>query len=64
MSRGHGGATSRAHLADEVTEGDLTQAQADEEAARLDERPTAPVEREGLDRHGRGAPPADVSPAD
>jgi polyhydroxyalkanoate synthesis regulator phasin len=49
---------AKAHLAEEVTEGDLTQEQADARAAELTERVTAMVEREGLGRGGHGAPPA------
>ena len=52
---------AKAHLAEQVTEGDLTQAQADARGAQLTERVTAMVEREGLGRGGhghRGAPPA------
>ena len=48
-------AAAKTHLAEEVTEGDLTQAQADERIAALPETVTAAVEREFTGgRGGRG----------
>lgn len=54
---------AEARLADAVTDGRLTQEQADERAADLPERIGEMVEREGLGRGGRGGPPPADAPA-
>ncbi len=63
-------AAGKAHLAEEVTEGDLTQAEADERAATLEERATAALDRpvrlgRGGHHHGpdQDAPDTEETPA-
>jgi len=53
---------ARARLAEAVTDGRLTQEQADARAARLPERIGDLVEREGLGRRGRAGPPPTDAP--
>lgn len=53
---------AKTRLAEKVTEGRLTQEQADERAADLPERIGELVEREGLGRGGRGGPPPAAAP--